>query len=69
MTIPYERTQSVLAARQLLMDLAAAPDDIDLEAFRGRARTLLRHFPERVHFHLSAALAPGIWADPDGKWY
>jgi hypothetical protein len=69
MTIPFERTQSVLRARDLLMDLAAVHEDIDLEALRGRARTLLRHFPEPVHFQLSAALAPGIWADPDAKWY
>lgn len=37
MTTPYERTRAVLGARQLLSDLAAAPDDVDLEVFRGRA--------------------------------
>jgi hypothetical protein len=69
MTTPYERTRAVLGARQLLSDLAAAPDDADLGGFRGRARTLLRHFPEPVHFHLSAVMVSGIWADPDAKWY
>ena len=68
MTTPYERTRAVLGARQLLSDLAAAPDDVDLEVFRGRARRLLRHFPEPVHFQLSAAMVFGIWADPDAKW-
>jgi hypothetical protein len=61
MTTPYERTRAVLGARQLLSDLAAAPDDADLGVFRGRARALLRH--------LSAAMISGIWADPDAKWY
>jgi hypothetical protein len=68
MTMPYERTKSVLGAKELLMDLAAAPDDIDVERFRGRARTLLRHFPETVDLYMSAKLAPSIWADPSAKW-
>jgi hypothetical protein len=68
-TTPYERTQAVLRTREFLMDLAAARDDADLEVLRGRAQSLLRHFPERVHLHLSAASGLGIWADPDEKWY
>ena len=67
MTIPIERTIAVLNARQFLIELSVVQDDVDLEVLRKRARMLLRHFPERVHFHLSAAFVPEIWADPDVK--
>ncbi|WP_144140743.1 BPSL0761 family protein [Paraburkholderia sp. BCC1884] len=65
MTLPHERTRSVTGARQLLVDLAEAPDNADLEKFRVLSRRLLRHFPEPIDIHLSAGLAPSIWADPD----
>ncbi|REG52095.1 hypothetical protein B0G80_8611 [Paraburkholderia sp. BL6669N2] len=65
MTLPYERTRSVIGARQLLIDLAAASDNADLEKFRALSRRLLRHFPEPIDLQLSAGFAPGIWADPD----
>jgi hypothetical protein len=55
MTIPIERTIAVLNARQFLIELSVVQDDVDLEVLRKRARMLLRHFPERVHFHHSAA--------------
>jgi hypothetical protein len=67
MTIPLERTQAVLGARQLLTELAGAPDDAELDKFRLRSRKLLRHYPEPVHIRLSAGFAPGIWAEPDEK--
>ncbi|WP_093646997.1 BPSL0761 family protein [Paraburkholderia aspalathi] len=64
MTLPCERTRAVIGARQLLIDLAAAPDNADLEKFRVLSRRLLRHFPELIDLHLSAGFAPSIWADP-----
>jgi hypothetical protein len=64
MTQPYERSNAVLRVRDLLCELADAKDGSDLQAFRERSRGLLRHFPERVHLHLSAALAPEIWGEP-----
>ena len=68
MTIPLERTYSVLRARQFLIELETLPQGSDLEVIRDRASAVLRHFSERVHLHLSAAMAPSIWADPDEKW-
>jgi hypothetical protein len=68
MTIPLERTYSVLRARQLLIELETLPESANLAVIRQRARAILRHFPERVHIHVSAAMAPSIWADPDEKW-
>ena len=65
MTLPYERTRSVLGARQLLIELAVVSDRADLEKYRPLSRGLLRHFPEAIHLHLSAGFAPDIWADPD----
>jgi hypothetical protein len=67
MTLPYERTRSVIGARQLLIDLAAVPDNADLGKFRTLSRRLLRHFPEPIDLQLSAGFAPGIWASPDAN--
>lgn len=69
MTVPDERTRAVLRARDLLTELATAPHDVKLDVLRERARTLLRHYPDLVHLRLSAAMASGIWGDPDAKWY
>ncbi|REG49639.1 hypothetical protein B0G80_6037 [Paraburkholderia sp. BL6669N2] len=69
MTIPYERTLSVVVARQLLDELARASDGADLERLRDRARSVLRHFPEKYHLQVSARILPDVWADPDAKWY
>jgi len=67
MTIPLERTHSVLRARQLLVELETLPQDANWETIRDRASAVLRHFPERVDLHLPAAMAPSIWADRDEK--
>lgn len=67
MTLPYERTLSVLVARQLLIELAGVPDKADLEKYRVLSQRLLRHFPEPVRLRLSACFAPDIWADPDAN--
>lgn len=67
MTVPAERTRAVLRARQLLIELSDIRDDADLEVIRERARMVLRHFPEPVHLHISAAYVPSIWADLDIK--
>ncbi|WP_429344544.1 BPSL0761 family protein [Paraburkholderia sp. GAS42] len=68
MTIPIERTASVLRARDLLTELSTVPDDADLEVLRERARRLLRHYPEFLHLQSSSAMAPEIWGDPGAKW-
>jgi hypothetical protein len=67
-TIPYERTQSLLQARQLLINLASG-DPPDWELVHYRARTLLRHFPEPADIALSGKVLPNIWAHPNAKWY
>jgi hypothetical protein len=63
MTVPSERTQAVLMARDLLTELAVAPNNADLGVLRTRARILLRHYPDRLHLHQSAAMAPEIWGE------
>lgn len=65
MPVPYERTRAVLDGREFLIQLSVAADKGDLSKFHARARALLRHYPEAVHLHLTAAMAPEIWADPD----
>jgi hypothetical protein len=68
MTMPDERTRSVVRAREFLVDLAAAPIGSDLGPFRRRALTLLRHYPGVSDIHISAAFVPWIWADPAAKF-
>ncbi|WP_429300780.1 BPSL0761 family protein [Paraburkholderia sp. GAS199] len=65
MTQPYERTRAVLDTQDFLIELASAPNKLDVRAVRLRARTLLRHFPGRADLHLSAAWLPTIWAEPN----
>ena len=69
MTTSFERTQSLLLTRQLLKDLASHTDKLDPELLRGRAATLLRHFPEPVHVALSSEVLPDVWSHPNAKWY
>lgn len=68
MTVPYERTRSVLRTRQFLQELAAAGEGYDMDHFINQARTLLRHYPDPHHLRISAVALPDVWADPDAKW-
>ncbi|WP_408533607.1 BPSL0761 family protein [Paraburkholderia fungorum] len=67
MTLPLERTRAVLDAREFLADLAPAPEEVNVDLFRRRAHMLLRRFPGHVHLQLSAAMAPGIWGEPEER--
>lgn len=65
MTMPDERTRSVLQTRQFLEELARAqipgvPDEV-----RDEARRLLRHFPQKYDLVFSAEACPDRWARPD----
>lgn len=65
MTMPDERTRSVLQTKQFLEELARAqipgvPDEVRMEA-----RRLLRHFPQKYDLVFSAQACPDLWAEPD----
>lgn len=62
MTIPIERTKSVVHTRELLESIVR---DTSLPAtLREHANWCLRHFPLDVHLELSAQEAPSLWASP-----
>lgn len=63
MTMPDERSQAVLSARKLLNDLAHATGHLTTDAFRRRAHTVLRHFPDEHHIAVSAVALPHIWGE------
>jgi hypothetical protein len=65
MTIPIERTQSVLRTSRLLLELASRPEGVDPRMLPLRAESLLRHFPASGDFALSSRALPLIWADPN----
>lgn len=64
MTIPYERTLSVLRTRDLLLELAYAPTSRSKRTLRDHAKSLLKHYPDEYHLEVSARQAPDIWGDP-----
>ena len=68
MTMPNERTRSVLRTRELLQMLASGSDVADMDELRDRALSLLRHFPDEMHFAWSAQALPAVWGNPDEKW-
>lgn len=72
MTIPYERTLSVLRTRDLLLELAYAASTRNKRTLRDPARSLLKHYPDEYHLKVSARQAPDIWGDPEsgflGQW-
>lgn len=65
MTMPDERTRSVLQTRQFLEELAGAKVSGIPEEVRVEARRLLRHFPEKYDLVFSAEARPDRWARPD----
>ena len=68
MTIPTERTNSVLGTAELLMDLMNSTKypGVPMEV-RERARWCLRHFPTRFDLEQSAAAASDVWGPPPPK--
>ncbi|RJG13607.1 hypothetical protein D3879_10355 [Pseudomonas cavernicola] len=54
MTMPDERTRSVIQTREFLVDLSR--DSTLPESVRGEARRLLRHFPSKDDLILAARL-------------
>lgn len=65
MTIPSERTRAVVETRQFLKMLAAgrmvggSP-----ERLQNYAASLLRHYPNDLDMHLTAAALPALWSPP-----
>lgn len=62
MTMPNERTRSVLQTRRFLEELAGAKVMGIPEEVRVEARRLLRHFPDTYDLELSAEACPDRWA-------
>lgn len=62
MTMPEERTRSVIQTREFLswlQDRADIPMDIRNEAHR-----LLRHYPSNENLNVSAQVIPSLWTMP-----
>ncbi len=62
MTIPIERSLSVLQTRQFLLDLQDSKLTPKVpKAVRLRARELLRHYPTSFYIEEAAKIAPNIF--------
>jgi len=65
MTMPIERTRSLVQTREFLQDLAHGDPVPDLPlAIRQEAFRLLRHFPMDYDIAACARHLPQSWADP-----
>jgi hypothetical protein len=65
MTMPNERTRSVVQTRDFLQELkrrADVPEEI-----RNEANRLLRHYPEDWHLDIAATRMPEWWGKPVGR--
>ena len=64
MTMPYERKTAVLNTEKFLLDLCnpsvtpRIPSNI-----RGRARSLLKHYPHQYDMDLASEQAPDVFGD------
>jgi len=66
MTMPFERTQSVVRTRIFLRKLLDAKQSPRVPShIRREAQALLRHYPENVDLHLLARHVPDWWSAPD----
>lgn len=67
MTLNYERKNSLLAAKKLLLDLLDPKKTPRVPmAIRRRASAALRHFPWDMHIEELAAACPHILGDKFG---
>jgi hypothetical protein len=64
MTLPYERTRSVTGARQLLVALAAAPDNADPENSGACLGDRFGISPSRLIFTFQRGLLPAFGQTP-----
>jgi hypothetical protein len=46
MTMPDERTQALIRARELLLELSLHPEHLDARQLQERASHVLRHYPD-----------------------
>ena len=66
MTMPAERTRSIVQTREFLESLSAGAEGLGIpEAVKREAHRLLRHYPDNWHLSHVAAMVPQFWADPD----
>ena len=63
MTLPIERTRTVLRTEIFLIDLANGSYKRDeMKAIRRIARYLLRHYPTSLEMNMTARKCPEYWA-------
>jgi hypothetical protein len=68
MTLPYERTNALLSARDFLLRLMLSPSAGGLERIRSEiraeARGILKHFPMPHEMQIAAEECPSIFGSP-----
>jgi hypothetical protein len=68
MTLPFERTRSVVNTREFLVQLCCGEIKRIPKDVRDRARRLLRHYPSPVDLSIAADGAPDVFADSVEAW-
>lgn len=67
MTMPDERTRSVIQTREFLQMLEAADKTEVPENIRKEAHRLLRHFPRTMDLQFAANACPEWFGSPETK--
>lgn len=67
MTMPSERTRSVIQTRDFLQRLVAAREEGVPETVRVEAHRLLRHYPSNSELQFAAEACPDWWGLPESK--
>jgi hypothetical protein len=68
MTLPYERTRSVINTREFLVELCCGEIKRIPKEVRDRARRCLRHYPSPVDLSIAAEGAPDVFTDSVEEW-
>lgn len=67
MTLPAERTKSVVDTRAFL-EMLASDEQVTIPGLvQSVALCLLKHFPSSIDLRISASSSPQVWAPPSSR--
>lgn len=62
MSLPFEKTNAVLQARQMLLDIMDPKQSPGIpKEVRQRARSVLKHFPSKIDLEIACEKVPEVF--------
>ncbi len=65
MTMPDERSRAVIMTREFLLSLMHGDIKRVPKEVKGRARSLLRHYPSKFYIDQAAKTSPSVFGETD----